>query len=436
MNRTITRRTVSLLLALLLALPFAVLAEETEEEYPEETAAETETEASGEVTEKDGWHFDSRGFLVGDDNPGEAYLLEDEEGGAWQYASRDLSVKVTRFTEKYNKKKKLEYCVAEIWASENSPMRAILSAPKGTLPEGANQVSPELLAEKHPCVFAMSDDMYGQRQLNLIKKTGNRQPGIIIRNGEVRWDKTKSTASKAARQRPCLDTMAVYSDGSAKTYVSDAKTAEEYLAEGAQQVFAFGPWLISEGKINEKEAVEGCGYYEQNEPLCALGMVEPYHYIAILVRAWPKAQYTGVKLSWMAEKLQEYGCTEALNLDGGGTACMMFNGKVIIHGRDGLRSIGGMIAFGEGAAAEATAVSGGGENEKKAAEAETVKAKVNLREETDKGSGLVATVAKKGTAVTVLDEEYDGDGVLWYLVRTEDGKEGYVRNDMLRMSNE
>ena len=381
MNGITIRKALALLLALLLAAQGAAMAEE---------AAET--------AEKDGWHFDSRGFLAGDDNPGEEYLLEDEKNGVWQYASRDLSVKVTRITEKYNKKKKLEYCVAEIWASEASPMRAILTEPAKKngkeLPEGVNQVSPELLAGKHPCVFAMSDDMYGQRQLNLIYKTGGRQPGIIIRNGEVRWDKTKSSTSKAARQRPCLD-----------------------------------------GKINEKEAVEGCGYYEQNEPLCALGMVEPFHYIAILVRAWPKAEYTGVKLSWMAQKLQEYGCVEALNLDGGGTACMMFNGKAIIHGRDNLRSIGGMIAFGEGSLPEAAALT---EEEagSEGTEAVTVKAKVNLRSETDKNSGLVAQVAKKGTAVTILDEASDGEGVLWYYVRTEDGKEGYVRGDMVKMKNE
>ena len=414
MNGTTIRKALSLLLALVLPVLGTASAEE---------AAET--------VEKDGWHFDSRGFLAGDENPGEEYLLEDEKNGQWQYASRDLSVRVTRITEQYNKKKKLEYCVAEIWASERSPMRAILSAPKGKYPEGVNQVSPELLAERHPCVFAMSDDMYGQRQLNLINKTASRQPGIIIRNGEIRWDKTKSVTSKAARQRPCLDTMAVYSDGSMKTYVSDAMTADEYLAKGAQQVFAFGPWLISEGKINEKEAVEGCGYYEQNEPLCALGMVEPFHYIAILVRAWPKADYTGVKLSWMAQKLQEYGCTEALNLDGGGTACMMFNGKTIIHGRDSLRSIGGMIAFGEGALPEVAALpeeEAGNEG----TAAVTVKAKVNLRSETDKNSDLVAQVAKKGTEVTILDEASDGEGTLWYYVRTAEGEEGYVRSDMLK----
>ncbi len=316
------RRTAALLTALIL-LPFAALGE-----------AETTV-----------WHFDEKGFLVGD-NPGEEYLLEDAENGLWQYASRDLSIRITRFREKYNKKKIREYCVAEIWASPQSPLTAILSHSKGKWPEGVNQVSPELLVKNNPCVFAMSDDYYGSREQNILRKTSARQPGIIIRNGEVLWEKTKSQTSKTARQRPCLDTLAVYEDGSMKTYLSDAMTAEEYLANGARQVFAFGPWLISEGKINEKEAVEGCGYYEQMEPLCALGMVEPWHYIAIVLRGRPKDKYAGARLSWMADKMLEYGCVEALNLDGGGTAIMMFNGKTVISGQANMRSMGSMIAFG------------------------------------------------------------------------------------------
>ena len=342
------------MLALVLAVPCLGLAEgdegldeDVEESIEEQLDIGTDEETQeAAVTEKDGWHFDSRGFLAGDDNPGDEYLLEDEENGVWQYASRDLSVKITRVSEKYNKKKMREYCVAEIWASENSPMKAILSAEKDKRPEGVNQVSPELLVEKHPCVFAMSDDFYGSRQLNIIRRTSARQPGIIIRNGEVRWDKTKAQTAKTARQRPCLDTLAVYSDGSMKTYLSDAMTAEEYLEKGAVQVFAFGPWLISEGKINEKEAVEGCGYYEQMEPLTGLGMIEPYHYIAIVLKGRPKAKYAGAHLSWLADRLLEYGCTEAINLDGGGTACMFFNGKAVITGQENLRSTGGMIAFG------------------------------------------------------------------------------------------
>ena len=354
-------RALALLLALLLlpgALPAAAEEEtEIEENLDEETwenegeAAAGRTAGEEAVTVVDGWHFNAKGFLVGSDNPGEEYWLEDEENGVWQYSGRSLCVKITRFREEVKQKKKkklLEYCVAEIWASAESPMTTISTDATEKKPAGHKQVSPDILVEKHPCVFAMSDDFYGSRLKNILAKTSARQPGIIIRNGEIRWEKTKSSTGKTARQRPCLDTLAVYGDGSMKTYVSDAMTAQEYLDKGATQVFAFGPWLISEGKINEKEATEGCGYYEQNEPLTGLGMVEPYHYIAIVLKGRPKDKYTGAHLSWLAEKMLEYGCTEALNLDGGGTATMMFNGKVVMCGiGDGhLRSMGSMITFG------------------------------------------------------------------------------------------
>ena len=336
------RRLLTGLLLLLFAFPGLSFAE-TEATAAESAVAETVTTAEGV------WYFDARGFLTGE-NPGEEYLLEDGENGVWRYASRDLSVKITRFEETVKKKKTRirQYCVAEIQASETSPMRTIATEASGKKVAGYKQVSPQALVDRHPCVFAMSDDFYGSRVRNIQAKTSNRQPGIIIRNGEVIWQKTKSQTAKTARQRPCLDTLAVYEDGSMKTYLSDAMTAEEYLEQGAVHVFAFGPWLISEGKINEKEAVEGCGYYEQAEPLTGLGMVEPWHYVAVVLKGRPTDKYTGAHLSWLADKLKEYGCVEALNLDGGGTATMMFNGKVVMCGiGDGhLRSMGSMIVFG------------------------------------------------------------------------------------------
>ena len=49
------------------------------------------------------------------------------------------------------------------------------------------------------------------------------------------------------------------------------------------------------------------------------------------------------------EKMLEYGCTEALNLDGGDTVALAFNNKLILHGNmeaKKLRNLGSMIAFG------------------------------------------------------------------------------------------
>ena len=345
----LTKRSLALILAMLFLLPCAAPAEE-DPETEEITEAAAGTDPGDEaVTEKDGWHFNARGFLTGE-NPGDEYILEDEKKGLWQYASADLAITVTRYQEKTKKKKKQEYCVAEIRASAESPLGIIQSDPKSSLKfkgealPGIEQRVVTDLIEKHPSVLAVSDDMYGLR-LTPVKggKTKYDYHGVVIRNGEVIATKTRN--SQKRRNWPNMDTLAVYRDGSMKTYDCDALTAEEYLAQGAVQVFAFGPWLLSEGKVHPN--LEKINNY--SEPRVAIGMVEPYHYIIIVTAGRPTTKYQGYKLTWLAEKMLEYGCTEALNLDGGDTVALVFNNKVILHGNmeaKKLRNLGSMIAFG------------------------------------------------------------------------------------------
>ena len=313
--------------------------------------------AAGAETEKDGFRFDDRGFLAGDGNPAAEYLLEDEENGFWQYASKDLAVTVTRTREKARKgsSKLREYCVAEIWCSAESPMGVIMTEPfaryGGTPVPGKRQDEPQKLMDGNPSVLAVSDDMYGLRIMEISKKkTKYDYHGVIIRNGEVLATKTRKSPEEGKKDKrpwPNLDTIAVYQDGSMKTFVSGDKTAEEYLADGAVHVFAFGPWLISGGQINP--ALLNEKYYPGREPRVAIGMIEPYHYIIIAHAGRPADKYAGAQLRWTAEKLQELGCTEALNLDGGATVVMAFNNKVILQGEmkaKNLRNVGSLIAFG------------------------------------------------------------------------------------------
>ena len=270
---------------------------------------------------------------------GNATVTDDDENGLWSYESPELTVRIQRFREDKQVGKQtriLEYCIADIQASEASPLFAVMTDPTKKRVAGYKLVSPEILIEKYPAVFAMSDDLYG------IRLQKYKYDGVVIRNGEVMASKTRN--SQKSRAWPNLDTLAVYGDGSMKTFVCDAYTPEEYLAQGAVQVFAFGPILISEGQINEQ--VLNPKYYPYNEPRVAIGMVEPWHYVAILVRGRPDKTYAGVHLDWLAQKLLDCGCVEALNLDGGLTATMMFMGKVIITGGGALRSQGSLIEFG------------------------------------------------------------------------------------------
>ena len=305
---------------------------------------EADPDFSAEITEKDGYHFDPKGFLTGE-NPSDAYLLEDEENGSWQYATADLSIRVTRFREEADKYIR-EYCVAEVHASEASPLFTITTPATKRRAQGYTLKYAENLVADNPVMLAVSDDFYGYRHQRIVEAGATWPVGIIVRNGELLYRKTRNSARK--RPFPPMDTMAVYADGSMKARICDELPAEQYTEDGATQVFSFGPWLIRDGEINEKEAGDEAVYLNYSEPRCAVGMVEPYHYIFVVVGVPEGNRYIGAKGSWLIAKMQEYGCTEALNLDGGGTACMVFNGKVLIQGRfkKERRPLGSMIAFG------------------------------------------------------------------------------------------
>ena len=128
------------------------------------------------ATETDGYHFDGIGFLTGD-NPGSAYLLEDAENGTWQYSTEDLSIRVTRFEEEAGKRKHL-YCVAEVYASEKSPLFTIMTPGNSKRPGGYYPFAyPEDLVRDNPVILAMSDDYYGYRQYrrDLKRRLGLRE---------------------------------------------------------------------------------------------------------------------------------------------------------------------------------------------------------------------------------------------------------------------
>ena len=65
-----------------------------------------------------------------------------------------------------------------------------------------------------------------------------------------------------------------------------------------------------------------------SNPRTAIGMVEPLHYI-LVVSDGRTDESEGLTLDELAEVMADYGCTQAYNLDGGGSSTMVFNGTVI-----------------------------------------------------------------------------------------------------------
>ena len=62
-------------------------------------------------------------------------------------------------------------------------------------------------------------------------------------------------------------------------------------------------------------------------------MIEPGHFIAIVVDGRREKYSKGVNLDRFADMFVEYGCTQAFNMDGGVSACMVFMGEQLnMHG--------------------------------------------------------------------------------------------------------
>jgi exopolysaccharide biosynthesis protein len=98
-----------------------------------------------------------------------------------------------------------------------------------------------------------------------------------------------------------------------------------------------GPTLISEGKINitnnQERMFSGISINDRH-PLTAMGYTKDRKLIVLIVEGRAPGIAEGATLPHLAQMLFELGCYEALNLDGGGSSCMLINGKQTITPSD------------------------------------------------------------------------------------------------------
>ena len=259
------------------------------------------------------------------------YMVEDATQGHWVYLSPTLSIEIRRYEEP---ERPLVWFETEIKMRGDEALKSFIT--DGKTP-GIRLLSPAEIARDNRVVLATTDDFFSHRLRN--KQT----QGIIVRNGQVISDKTYK-ANRGAY--PNLETIARFSDGSLKTFLSDAYTAQEYLDMGATDVYAFGPILVKDGQLGPHMQDEG--YYHYREPRCALGMISPNHYILLTVRGRADDS-RGAYLSWLAERMLQLGAKESLNLDGGGSVALVFMGNIIDKpevSAKNIRRVGSLIGFG------------------------------------------------------------------------------------------
>jgi exopolysaccharide biosynthesis protein len=98
-----------------------------------------------------------------------------------------------------------------------------------------------------------------------------------------------------------------------------------------------GPVLLQNGKIhitnNEELLFAEKGMYDKH-PRTAMGYTTNGKLIILVIQGRFPAKAEGADLVQEATILQQLGCVEALNLDGGGSSCMLVNGKETITPSD------------------------------------------------------------------------------------------------------
>ena len=245
----------------------------------------------------------------------EPYVFASRDEGQWSYVSRDIRVEIR---EKTDEDGKYHWFEAFLRYRDPAWFGAMVNQLDGIKP-GTKKIKlqyPLKIAEDYNAVFAISDDFFGYRLL------GGQKAGIVIRNGYIWSEKTKTVKKQAL---PPLDILALYADGSMKTFASDAHTAQEYLDMGVVSTFAFGPVLVENGTL-----CEDLGNWSDTalEPRMAMGIAEDGTVIAVDALGRRK-DAKGVSLQWAAEKMLDLGAVEAINLDGGFTTCMIFMGDAI-----------------------------------------------------------------------------------------------------------
>ena len=316
------RRIGALIAAAMLLVSFSAAAEEPEEmilggtavEIEEESMTGSEQSVSGESAAPS-WAdviLNSRGFL----DEGE-YVFEDDDEGHYMYVNPTIRIQIERTYEVPDKKHPFYCFTANIWCDTEAGEipYTVDSNPEnpGHTPKHIDEIAAE-----NKIVFATSTDYYTYRSGGKAKDPSFYHVGIEIRRGEIRWEDPHPRPP----EMPNYETLALLSNGYAESFLSTDYSAEQYLADGATEVFTFGPCVVRDGELTEYLKHAHTSY----NPRMALGVCDPGHYVAMLCEGrLPRSK--GVQMTVMAQMLKDRGCQVAVNMDGGQTAVFSFMGK-------------------------------------------------------------------------------------------------------------
>ena len=242
---------------------------------------------------------------------GEEIVTADEDNGRWSYQNGTLSIEITRYTGK-SSKMEFPYYVADIHMRADEYRSGFgHESRSGMTSEDAIKI-----ARRYKAVLMVT----GDNILNMDRE----KKGVLIRDG---W--TYNNAKKA-------DIMVWHPDTTSIELVTKDKiTSAKLIAEGGvENVVSFGPILIQNGEKTGKKTLERYTAIYGTNPRVGIGMMEPGHFIVVVggYRSESPKASLGWNLAEFADLMEELGCQQAYNVDGGVSASMIFMGERLNKG--------------------------------------------------------------------------------------------------------
>jgi len=226
----------------------------------------------------------------------------------WNYQSSEFSISISEVTTG-NGNDKVTYFVADIILTDATQLSSAFA--ENSFGTNIIAYTSEIAADNN-AIFAINGDYYGFRT-----------DGIVIRNGVI------------YRDIPARIGLAFYRDGTMKIYDEMQTSAQQLLDDGVWNTFSFGPALIENSAVvDDFGRVEidtnfGNHSIQGENPRTGVGIIDENHFIFVVVDGRSRGYSRGVTLEEFAQIFADLGCTDAYNLDGGGSSVMYFMGRLV-----------------------------------------------------------------------------------------------------------
>ncbi len=230
------------------------------------------------------------------------------ESDDWNYKSDTTTIRIKKI-QTGSGADKITYFTADVTLSDSASLRSAFA--KGAFGRNIVEATSKIASDNN-AIFAINGDYYGFRN-----------DGVLIRNGTL------------YRDTPARTAMALFNNGTMQTFDETEISSSSLLAKGVTNTLSFGPVLVKNGEAVEdfgKVAVDtnfGNRSIQGANPRTGIGMISANHFVFIVVDGRMENYSRGMTLSEFANLFADLGCTEAYNLDGGGSSTMYFMGRVV-----------------------------------------------------------------------------------------------------------